>query len=89
MKFCHCLCHVEGEGLIFVYDLHRSVQVFVSTHYAGTDLEPKFMGGEHWKKVFGPVFLYLNSTGGEADPLHLWNDAKLQVIYFLLSISNV
>ncbi|MQM09174.1 hypothetical protein Taro_042040 [Colocasia esculenta] len=56
-----------------------TLAIFVSTHYAGTDLELKFRGGEHWKKVFGPVFFYLNSASGETDTSHLWNDAKLQM----------
>lgn len=55
-------------------------QMFVSTHYAGEDLELKFREGELWKKVFGPVFIYLNSTHrGGTDPLYLWEDAKSQV----------
>ncbi|KAJ9545406.1 hypothetical protein OSB04_025113 [Centaurea solstitialis] len=52
--------------------------VFVGAHYAGDDLVPKFGQGEPWKKVFGPVFIYLNSTCGQ-DPLTLWDDAKRQM----------
>ena len=51
----------------------------LSSHYAGDDLSPKFAKGEPWKKVFGPVFIYLNSVMGEEDPLTLWDDAKIQV----------
>lgn len=54
-------------------------QIFLSTHYAGQDLVPKFRAGEPWKKVFGPVFLYLNSTSVGDDPFWLWEDAKIQV----------
>lgn len=52
--------------------------MFVSAHYAGSDLVPKFQQGEFWKKVYGPVFIYLNKNDG-LDPLALWNDAKTQV----------
>lgn len=54
--------------------------MFVSAHYSGDDLVPKFRGGEAWKKVFGPVFIYVNSTFDATDPLILWEDAKLQVM---------
>ena len=58
--------------------------MFVSAHYGGEDLVVKFGEGEAWKKVFGPVFIYLNSIkpqgeGEEEDPLSLWKDAKQQV----------
>ncbi|KVH98834.1 Carbohydrate-binding-like fold [Cynara cardunculus var. scolymus] len=58
-----------------------NLAMFVSAHYAGNDLVIKFGEGEQWKKVFGPVFMYLNSTTsmGE-DPLTLWNDAKNQML---------
>ncbi|CAA7387655.1 unnamed protein product [Spirodela intermedia] len=56
-----------------------NLAMFVSTHYAGGDLELKFREGELWKKVFGPVFIYLNSTPRRGtDPLYLWEDAKSQ-----------
>lgn len=53
--------------------------MFLSAHYAGEDLVVKFRDGEPWKKVFGPVFIYLNSTMEGDDPLVLWEDAKEQV----------
>ncbi|KAK1271793.1 hypothetical protein QJS04_geneDACA007519 [Acorus gramineus] len=55
--------------------------MFQSRHYSGDDLAPKFRNGEYWKKVFGPVFLYLNSnsTGGN-DMKLLWEDAKSQML---------
>lgn len=40
---------------------------------------PKFGVGEEWKKVFGPVFIYVNSAFLGDDPLQLWDDAKTQV----------
>lgn len=55
------------------------LQMFLSGHYAGQDLVPKFRGGEPWKKVFGPVYIYLNSGSTGDDPLLLWEDAKIQV----------
>nr|XP_043614244.1 probable rhamnogalacturonate lyase B isoform X2 [Erigeron canadensis] len=54
--------------------------VFVGAHYAGDDLVPKFAQGEPWKKVFGPVFIYLNSTMCGEDPITLWDDAKRQMM---------
>ncbi|KAF3447274.1 hypothetical protein FNV43_RR12454 [Rhamnella rubrinervis] len=56
-----------------------TLTVFLSAHYAGEDLVPKFGGGEEWKKVFGPVFIYVNSAFLGDDPLQLWADAKLQM----------
>ncbi|XP_024026666.1 rhamnogalacturonate lyase B [Morus notabilis] len=56
-----------------------ALSVFLSAHYSGEDLVPKFGDGEPWKKVFGPVFIYLNSLFDESDPLELWEDAKTQM----------
>lgn len=58
--------------------------MFLSAHYTGDDLVPKFQAGEEWKKVFGPVFLYVNSVADPVDPLFLWEGAKLQVFLLLL-----
>ncbi|XP_059279580.1 probable rhamnogalacturonate lyase B isoform X2 [Lycium ferocissimum] len=57
-----------------------ALSVFLSAHYAGEDLVPKFGQGEPWKKVFGPVFIYLNSVTKGQDPLTLWEDAKRQML---------
>ncbi|XP_075088803.1 uncharacterized protein LOC107831685 [Nicotiana tabacum] len=57
-----------------------ALSVFLSAHYAGEDLVPKFGEGESWKKIFGPVFIYLNSVTGGKDPLILWEDAKEQML---------
>ncbi|XP_020597315.1 uncharacterized protein LOC110037080 isoform X2 [Phalaenopsis equestris] len=57
-----------------------TLAMFFSAHYSGDDLVPKFRNGEYWKKVFGPVFIYLNSTWGETGPHILWEDANLQKI---------
>lgn len=54
--------------------------MFISRHYAGEDLDLKFKTGEYWKKVLGPVYIYLNSNASpQTDPSLLWNDAKLKV----------
>ena len=51
-----------------------------STHYAGADVTIKIGPNEPWKKVYGPVFAYLNSLSDGRDPLSLWEDAKKQVL---------
>ena len=53
--------------------------MFLSAHYAGEDLVLKLNPGEPWKKVFGPVFLYLNSVWSQDNVFSLWEDAKNQV----------
>ena len=55
-------------------------QMFLSAHYGGEDLVMKLAPGEPWKKVFGPVFFYLNCVPETDDPLKLWDDAKEQVM---------
>ncbi|KAI4389482.1 hypothetical protein MLD38_001704 [Melastoma candidum] len=57
-----------------------TLSVFLSSHYAGEDLTPKFQAGEEWKKVFGPVFIHVNSLFEGLDPLLLWEEAKLQMM---------
>ncbi|CAA0843326.1 Rhamnogalacturonate lyase family protein [Striga hermonthica] len=56
-----------------------TLSVFISAHYTGEDLNPKFGQGEAWTKVFGPVFIYLNSVMDGDNPLTLWDDAKRQM----------
>ncbi|CAL5369161.1 unnamed protein product [Camellia sinensis] len=53
-----------------------TLSMFFSTHYAGDNLTIKLRDGEPWKKVFGPVLIYLNSVSVEEDALTLWEDAK-------------
>ncbi|KAK6116097.1 hypothetical protein DH2020_008366 [Rehmannia glutinosa] len=55
-----------------------TLSMFVSAHYGGEDLVVKFGEGEAWKKVFGPVFVYLNSAAQGDNPFLLWEDAKQQ-----------
>ncbi|CAI9115105.1 OLC1v1015939C1 [Oldenlandia corymbosa var. corymbosa] len=55
-----------------------SLATFFTRHYAGGPLKGlHFEEGEPWKKVLGPVFIYLNS-GTMNQPCSLWNDAKQQ-----------
>ncbi|KAL3504972.1 hypothetical protein ACH5RR_034813 [Cinchona calisaya] len=56
-----------------------NLAMFLSAHYAGEDLVAKFERGEPWKKVFGPVFIYLNTILEGDDPCLLWEDAKKQM----------
>ncbi|KAG6382739.1 hypothetical protein SASPL_157553 [Salvia splendens] len=53
------------------------LSMFMSTHYVGEDIAIKLEAGEYWKKVLGPVYVYLNSdTKAKTKPSILWNDAK-------------
>ncbi|KAF6166743.1 hypothetical protein GIB67_005619 [Kingdonia uniflora] len=55
-------------------------QYFASCHYAGEDLRLTFAHGEPWKKVFGPVFIHLNSVSDGQDAHQaLWAAAKQQM----------
>ncbi|CAH9128690.1 unnamed protein product [Cuscuta epithymum] len=57
-----------------------TLAMFLSSHYSGEELTPKFEKGEPWKKVFGPVFIYLNATiKVDEDAFTLWDDAKDQM----------
>ncbi|XP_028789131.1 rhamnogalacturonate lyase B-like [Neltuma alba] len=55
-----------------------SLAMFVSTHYAGTSVSINFEKGETYKKVFGPVFVYLNSASRNNNIDTLWSDAVRQ-----------
>ncbi|XP_030491647.2 uncharacterized protein LOC115707745 [Cannabis sativa] len=48
------------------------------THYIGEDILAHFEEGETWRKVFGPFFVYLNSTSDVSNAHNLWLDAKKQ-----------
>ncbi|KAL3630435.1 hypothetical protein CASFOL_023419 [Castilleja foliolosa] len=56
-----------------------SLSIFFSNHYAGPKFGVKLRNGEPWKKVFGPVFMYLNSDSSDG-PNGLWEDAKKQML---------
>ncbi|KAI3869456.1 hypothetical protein MKX03_031712 [Papaver bracteatum] len=57
------------------------ISIFFSSHYTREELSPKFQNGEPWKKVFGPVFVYVNSVPETEKDLYraLWVDAKAQL----------
>ncbi|KAG9440114.1 hypothetical protein H6P81_020279 [Aristolochia fimbriata] len=55
------------------------LSVFHSAHYAGGSLVPRIENGEPWKKVYGPVFFYLNSDDYGHGRQTLWEDAKRQM----------
>ncbi|WJZ95866.1 hypothetical protein VitviT2T_014605 [Vitis vinifera] len=52
--------------------------MFHGTHYIGEDIMAHFKDGETWRKVFGPFFVYLNSTPNISNAHNLWLDAKKQ-----------
>lgn len=53
--------------------------MFFGTHYVGKYMVFKIDDGESWKKVLGPVFIYLNSSPKRGNALQaLWEDAKAQ-----------
>ncbi|XP_015890516.4 uncharacterized protein LOC107425105 [Ziziphus jujuba] len=56
-----------------------ALSMFTSTHYAGKDVGMEFKEGEAWKKVYGPVSIYLNSVSADKDSLTLWENAKDQM----------
>ncbi|CAN7133347.1 unnamed protein product [Brassica rapa subsp. narinosa] len=56
-----------------------TLTTFISQHYVGPDMETWYKTGEAWKKVLGPVFIYLNSDSTRNNLQHLlWEDAKRQ-----------
>lgn len=60
--------------------------MFHGGHYIGNDMIAHFQQGEAWTKVFGPVFVYLNSTTDVSKAYNLWLDAKKQVTRIMLNI---
>jgi hypothetical protein len=63
--------------------------MFVSTHYAGKDVAIQFEEGETYKKVFGPIFVYLNSASSKDQFKSLWTDAKQKVNISLTIIHDL
>ncbi|KAF9589610.1 hypothetical protein IFM89_026351 [Coptis chinensis] len=59
-----------------------TLSVFISGHYMGQDKLPMFRNGEPWKKVFGPIFIYLNSAPLGSKTQALWEDAENQGYQF-------
>ncbi|KAH7315898.1 hypothetical protein KP509_21G070000 [Ceratopteris richardii] len=56
------------------------LSVFHSAHYAGEPLCAQFRNGETWTKVFGPIYVYLNSCLKNSSYSYLWDDAKRQMV---------
>ncbi|KAL3613580.1 hypothetical protein CASFOL_042614 [Castilleja foliolosa] len=56
-----------------------SLAIFFSSHYAGRTFGVRLRNGEPWKKVFGPVFIYLNADTSNSSS-GLWDDAKKQML---------
>ncbi|KAL9245587.1 hypothetical protein vseg_019220 [Gypsophila vaccaria] len=57
-----------------------TLAMFVSAHYSGEELIPKFQEGEPWNHIYGPIFMYMNNiTNGENIKL-LWEDAKEKML---------
>jgi len=54
--------------------------MFTSTHYAGRKTNIQFDEGEAYTKVFGPIFVYLNSAPIKTELKSLWSDAVKQVL---------
>ncbi|KAL0698517.1 hypothetical protein Bca4012_054639 [Brassica carinata] len=52
------------------------LSMFTSVHYVGKEMNTAYASDEPWKKVFGPVFVYLNSASSND---LLWTDAKRQM----------
>ncbi|PON97079.1 Rhamnogalacturonate lyase [Trema orientale] len=57
-----------------------SLCVFLSCHYVGRSLMVKLGNGEQWKKVFGPIPIFLNSVPSNHHNSRsiLWENAKQQ-----------
>lgn len=57
---------------------------FHSGHYVGSEVGMSYAEGEPWKKVFGPVYVHLNSDVPGSNQsnmsLSLWNNAKEQML---------
>ena len=60
--------------------------MFTSLHYAGKDMNTTYTSMEPWKKVYGPVFVYLNSASSTN---LLWTDAKRQVYFSSVLITVI
>ncbi|KAI3876528.1 hypothetical protein MKW92_018785 [Papaver armeniacum] len=69
----------EASLLVDPVDPELKGQMFLSSHYMGQDKIPMFGNGEPWKKVHGPVFVYLNSAPPSTNESALWDDANEQL----------
>ncbi|KMT20560.1 hypothetical protein BVRB_1g005420 [Beta vulgaris subsp. vulgaris] len=53
-----------------------TLAMFVSAHYSGEELVPKFEEGEPWNHIYGPIFMYMNNATKQENISMLWDDAK-------------
>lgn len=84
MKFT---LHILDSSCILLVNVvldDARLQIFFSNHYAGPNFGVLLRDGEQWKKVYGPIFVYLNSDAGSG-PSSLWQDAKRQVLFYSLT----
>ncbi|KAK7361048.1 hypothetical protein VNO77_03075 [Canavalia gladiata] len=56
-----------------------TLNILHTTHYAGKEVTMAFQEGEPFRKVYGPVFAYLNSVSSGHDSQALWTDAVRQL----------
>ncbi|KAG6403295.1 hypothetical protein SASPL_135512 [Salvia splendens] len=76
-KGCYNLDYKEAVLLTNSSNPLLRGEIFFSAHYAGGDFGVRLRNGERWKKVFGLVFMYLNSDSTN-NPNAIWADAKSQ-----------
>lgn len=76
------------QNVLFYFIFYKYLwQMFHGTHYIGDDIVAHFSEGEAWRKVFGPIFIYLNSTPSVSNAHGFWIDEKRQVtIYYPTTI---
>ncbi|KAL5177400.1 Rhamnogalacturonate lyase [Glycine soja] len=56
-----------------------TLNILHTTHYSGKEVTMALKEGEPFKKVYGPVFAYLNSVSSGHDSQALWSDAVQQL----------
>ncbi|XP_074263660.1 uncharacterized protein LOC141586358 [Silene latifolia] len=57
-----------------------TLAMFVSAHYSGEELIPRFQEGEPWNHIYGPIFMYMNNLTKGDDFHMLWDDAKQRML---------
>ncbi|GJN07079.1 hypothetical protein PR202_ga24872 [Eleusine coracana subsp. coracana] len=71
--------HVGPTSLVVIFSIPSPCKaMFLGTHYIGNKIVLNLADDEYWKKVLGPVFIYLNSNPNHGDIRALWDDAKAQ-----------
>ncbi|KAK7386695.1 hypothetical protein VNO78_27030 [Psophocarpus tetragonolobus] len=56
-----------------------TLNILHTTHYSGKEVTMAIKEGESFKKVYGPVFAYLNSVASGHNSQALWSDAVEQL----------